>query len=299
MQPSQGVATVSPLGCFLIMSQIVHALEQVVLRVKAQDYTISTAVTVQSAPWRGQKKEAAVKKMWLASLLIVSMGILPQSAWAQVVAQAAPPAELLLFTQEELAVTATRTSKPVSETPSATSVITHEEIKRSGLTHIPDILRRVPGVDVTTTTAGHSDVNIRGLNKALSARTLVLVDGRTVFINGQGFIPWEAIPISIRDIERIEVVKGPVQALYGSPALSGVINIITRSPFDVSGVELTHRYGGQRFLTEDLIHGGRLSEELAYKMTAGWKEWDAFEGTNDDAVDAFTWTGALAKKLGD
>lgn len=233
-----------------------------------------------------------MKTTWLVGALVVWGMITP--VWAV----EAVPAELLLFTQEELAVTATRRAKPVTQSPSATTVITREEIHRSGLWHIPDILRRVAGVDVTQTTAGHSEVNVRGLNKALSARTLVLVDGRTVYINGQGFIPWEAIPLQIEDIERIEIVKGPVQALYGSPALSGVVNIITRSPFDVDGVELTQRFGN-RFLHEDLLQGAMLTETIGYKMGFGWKEWDAFKTTDKDAVDEATWTGTLGMKLGD
>ena len=211
------------------------------------------------------------------------------------IAAAQPPVagELLLFTQEELAVTATRTTKPISESPSSTTVITRDDIMRSGLWHIPDLLRRVPGVDVASTTAGQSEVNIRGLNKALSARTLVLVDGRTVFVNGQGFTPWEALPLLIDDVDRIEVVKGPVQALYGSPALAGVVNVITRSPFDVNGVEVTQRYGSQHLLQETVVQGARLSDSLAYKIAGGWKEWDAFEGVNKDAVDQATGTAAV------
>jgi len=234
-----------------------------------------------------------VKRSWLAGVLVV-MGI-ATPVWA---AEAAVPAELLLFTQEELTVTATRRAKPVTEAPSATTVITREEIHRSGIWHVPDLLRRVVGVDVAQTTAGHSEVNIRGLNKPLSPRTLVLVDGRTVYINGQGFIPWEAIPLQVEDIDRIEIVKGPVQALYGSPALSGVINIITRSPFDMKGVELYQRFGN-RFLHEDLIQGAQLSDTVGYKMGFGWKEWDAFKDVDKDAVDEATWTGAVSKKLGD
>ncbi|RKY31263.1 MAG: hypothetical protein DRP74_05270 [Candidatus Omnitrophota bacterium] len=190
------------------------------------------------------------------------------------------PAELLLFTQKELVVTATRTAMPITKSPSAVTVITREEILRAGTTHIPEILRSVVGVDVARVSFGYSDVNIRGLNKALSSRTLVLVDGRTVFVNGQGFTPWEGIPISIEDIKRIEVVKGPAEALYGSPALCGVINIITRDPEEVEGTESNTSVGTYGTYRQSLLQGGDINEKAAYKVSAEFSRAATFEGLN-------------------
>jgi len=190
-------------------------------------------------------------KFW-RSIGIVLIGLSGMSplGWAEEPLSA----ELALFTKEELVITPTRTERGISEVPSATTVITSEEIRRSGLLHLPDILRRVAGVDVASDTASQSEVNIRGLNiEQLSPRTLVLVDGRTVFINAHGFTDWESIPLVLEDIERIEVVRGPVEALYRSPALSGVINIITKDPRAINKTALSQTYGNgkTRVVTSD------------------------------------------------
>jgi len=203
-------------------------------------------------------------------------------------AAASLSAELALFTQEELAVTASRVEKPVSESPSATTVITREEIRRSGATHIPELLRYVAGIDVATVSPGHSEVNIRGMNKALSPRTLVLVDGRTVFVNAQGYTPWEAIPVAIEDIKRIEIVKGPVEALYGSPALNGVINIITRDPSEVKGVESNTSLGTQNTQRQTLLTGGTIGEKWAYKLAGEYSHIGTFQGLRRDAWQSGT-----------
>lgn len=212
-------------------------------------------------------------------------------------------AEIALFSQAELSVTATRIERPLLESPAAIAVITRDEIIRSGATHIPDILRRVAGIDVVEISPGHSEVNIRGLNTAYSPRTSVLIDGRTVFINAQGFIPWESIPVAVEDIERIEIVKGPVEALYGSPALSGVINIITRDPEKVKGTESYTSIGNYETWRQVLRYGASVNEKIAYKVSTEYSKLDAFEGVPvsgkivHDALERQMVNAAISYKL--
>jgi iron complex outermembrane receptor protein len=234
-----------------------------------------------------------MKRLWWSWGLLVWLGMIP-SGWAQ----ESLPAELALFTKEELVITPTRLEQEISKSPSATTVITGEQIRRSGLLHLPDILRRVPGVDVASNTASQSEVNIRGVNiEQLSPRTLVLVDGRTVFINVHGFTFWETIPLVLEDIERIEVVRGPVEALYRSPALSGVINIITKDPREINSTEVSQVYGNLHTRYVTLLHGQTVNEQLAYKLSGGWKEWNNFEGTDRDGVDSAIFNAALSYQL--
>ncbi len=236
-------------------------------------------------------------KFW-RSIGIVLIGLSGMSplGWAEEPLSA----ELALFTKEELVITPTRTERGISEVPSATTVITSEEIRRSGLLHLPDILRRVAGVDVASDTASQSEVNIRGLNiEQLSPRTLVLVDGRTVFINAHGFTDWESIPLVLEDIERIEVVRGPVEALYRSPALSGVINIITKDPRAINKTALSQTYGNGKTRVVTLHHGHSINPQLAYKISGSWKEWDNFAGLDRDGVDTAVFNGALSYQIDD
>ncbi len=125
--------------------------------------------------------------------------------------------------------------------PLDVDVITAEEIQRSGALSIPEALRLVPGMIVRQKTNGNFDMHIRGndntppglyLFDSENTITLVMIDSRPVYNYFQGGTFWEALPIGINDIERIEVVRGPSTALYGPNAMSGVVNIITKKECD-------------------------------------------------------------------
>jgi outer membrane receptor protein involved in Fe transport len=110
------------------------------------------------------------------------------------------------------------------------TIITADEIRQSGSRNIPEILSRVPGLDILQTGATVYDVGVRGYQTPFQPRLLVLVDGRQVFIDDYARTLWDNIPVNVDDIRQIEVVKGAASALYGSNAAGGVINIITYSP---------------------------------------------------------------------
>ncbi|HEX9400853.1 MAG TPA: TonB-dependent receptor [Anaeromyxobacter sp.] len=129
-------------------------------------------------------------------------------------------------------VTPSGQASRVSESPSTTFVITADEIRHSGATSVPEILRRVPGLDVRQMTATDGQLGLRGFAYEIADRILVLVDGRTVYIDFFGGTSFEMLPVSLVDIERIEVVLGPGASVYGNKAMLGTINIITRSAAD-------------------------------------------------------------------
>ena len=131
---------------------------------------------------------------------------------------------------EESVVSASRFAQSPLDAPNATYVITRQDIRLSGLTSIGELLRRVPGIDIMTMTPGDQSISFRGFNQRLSPRTLVLVDGRSVYIDPLGATFWSILPFNVEDIERIEVIRGPASALYGADAFSGIVNIITRAP---------------------------------------------------------------------
>jgi iron complex outermembrane receptor protein len=131
---------------------------------------------------------------------------------------------------EERVVTASRRAQSSLEAPNATTVITAEDIRLSGATSLPELLRRVPGADVMALGVGSANVSLRGFNQRIANKVLVLVDGRTEYQDFLGLTLWSSIPISMEEIERIEVIRGPGSALYGANAMLGVINIITQAP---------------------------------------------------------------------
>ncbi len=141
-------------------------------------------------------------------------------------------------------VTASRYGQDPLLAPSSITVITAEEIALSGATSIPDVLRRVPGMDVMQPSAGQPEVSIRGFNRRLSNKVLVLIDGRSTYADYLGATIWGTLPLALTDIERIEVIRGVGAALYGASAFAGVVNIITKAPGDPGVDNEIHGSGG-------------------------------------------------------
>lgn len=149
---------------------------------------------------------------------------------------------------EPVTLSATGSPMRASEVPGSMIILTAEDIRKTGATTIPEVLRNVPGVKVTEWSLSFSDVAVRSHNQAFSSRLLVLINGRQVFQSYWSMTHWRQLPVQMAEIEQIEIVKGPNTALFGFNAVGGVINIITKSPHGETGAEATVRYGTQDFL---------------------------------------------------
>jgi iron complex outermembrane receptor protein len=141
---------------------------------------------------------------------------------------------------------ASRRLEPVRAAPSAIFVLTNDDIRRAHATSIPEALRLVPGVQVAQVDANKWAVGIRGFNGRTTNKLLVLVDGRTIYDPLFSGVLWEARDMMLEDVDRIEVVRGPGGTLWGSNAVNGVINIITRSARDTQGGLLGIGVGTER-----------------------------------------------------
>ena len=126
--------------------------------------------------------------------------------------------------------------KPLLDSPSNVYVITEDDIRSSGATDIPTLLRQVPGMEVIQMTGAQFDVSVRGGNQAGSSRLLIRIDGRSIYLDtsGAGLLVWKSIPVTLPEIKRIEVLKGPASSVYGFNAFDGVVNIITKSPEEMT-----------------------------------------------------------------
>lgn len=135
--------------------------------------------------------------------------------------------ELQEYTLDQMVVTATRTEKKIIDVPASVEVITAKDIEKSGATYIDDALKKVTGIAVSRTGGlanSKSVVTMRGVKSG--SDVLVLVDGQPMVNAYSGTVNWNDIPVE--SIEKIEVVKGPGSAIYGSNAMAGVINITTK-----------------------------------------------------------------------
>ncbi len=143
--------------------------------------------------------------------------------------------EEFLFEPEREVEAAGKTRVKHRDTPMEVVVLTREEIRRSGLRTIPELLRRVLGVEVARLSVPFGSVAVRGNLNFASDNMLVLVDGISYYDPFFGTTRWETIPVLVDDIDSIEVVRGPAGALYGANASRGVIAIKTRSPSEGGG----------------------------------------------------------------
>lgn len=139
-----------------------------------------------------------------------------------------------LFEDERRVQTAARRVQAAGEAPAAVDVITGAEIAASGARDLCDVLRFRPGLDVVdgrnTRGSNRCVVSIRGFARDAVTEVLVLIDGRSTYSPMAGTILWQQLPVQLQDIERVEIVRGPNAALYGSGAGLGVINVITKAP---------------------------------------------------------------------
>lgn len=223
------------------------------------------------------RQNVGLRKGLIAVLLSLVMVV---SFIPLVSAQEAMERELLLFQEIPTVITASKREQPISETASGVMVVTAEDIKQSGATSIADVLRQVAGIDVIEPTAAGHQVGIRGFPDA--KHVLVNLDGNNIFIYHSNLIFWDSIPISLEEIDRIEIIKGPGAVFHGGNAFSGVINIITKTPEQLRGTQV-NLVGGEKDTTlGSIIHAGSY-EDWEYSINAGHREAKRWEGGLKDA----------------
>lgn len=164
--------------------------------------------------------------------------------------------EETLYLKEETVSIASRYEQPISRAPSDVYVITEDNIRHSGATDIPTLLRRVPGMEVMQTNAVDLNVSVRGNNQLHANKLLALVDGRSIYIDQSGQVLWKLLPVALTEIKRIEVLKGPASAVYGFNAFDGVVNIITKFPEEMRGTTLQAAGGELGTLHTSIAHAG-------------------------------------------
>ncbi|ESQ89375.1 hypothetical protein ABAC460_12760 [Asticcacaulis sp. AC460] len=180
---------------------------------------------------------------------------------------------------EPVTTSATGSPQRSTEVPVDMTIISAEEIKRSGATDIPTILSRVAGVDILPFSAGASELSVRGYNQARSPRMLVLINGRQVYLDHFGYTDWYTLPVALGEIRQIELVRGPNSALFGFNAVSGVINIITYNPKydDVDSASVAT--GSLNYGSATIISTARLGA-LSARISLASEQQDEWQNTN-------------------
>ena len=197
--------------------------------------------------------------------------------------------ELRWIHEETFVFTASRHEQKISETAAAVFIVTHEDIRRSGATTIPDILRMVPGLQVSQINSNMWAVTSRGFNRRFADKLLVLMDGRTIYSSTFTGVLWDTKDTLIEDIERIEVIRGPGAALWGANAVNGIINIITKKVEDTQGTLLTFGTGNIERSFGGVRYGGKLGNNLFYRGYVKYFDRDGLNisSTSADANDSW------------
>ena len=196
-------------------------------------------------------------------------------------------ADLSLEALSDLDVIVTSVSKKeqkLSEAASAIYVISQEDIRRSGATSTPELLRMVPGLFVANIAANSWVVSSRGFGSEYSNKLLVLMDGRSLYNSVFSGVYWQIQDYPLEDIERIEVIRGPGATLWGANAVNGVINIITKHSEDTQGGSST-TFMGTTERYESFRYGGSNGENLFYRIYGKYRDVDEFKDQFDDNTD--------------
>ncbi len=196
-----------------------------------------------------------------------------------------------LMIQELIVTSAAKKPQRLSDVASAVYVLTQDDIRRSGATNLPDLLRLVPGVQVARITAHKWAVSIRGFNSQYAAKLLVLIDGRSIYSHLNAGVVWDIHNPMLEDIDRIEIIRGPGASIWGENAMNGVINIITKRPSETQGSLLVAGGGNTEKVMAGFRHGGTLLDKGYYRVYGRYFDRDdggSFQGAPaDDRADGF------------
>jgi iron complex outermembrane receptor protein len=201
-------------------------------------------------------------------------------AWpVQVTELPAPASELKRLSLEQLmeidVTSVSKRSEPVSGAAAAITVITGDDIRRSGANNLPDALRLAVSMEVAQSNGNTWAIGSRGFNLTTSNKLLVLIDGRTVYTPLFSGVFWDVQDVMLEDVDRIEIIRGPGATLWGANAVNGVINILTRSSHETQGALVTLGGGKEEEGFASFRQGGRIGDGTTYRAYGKYSYRDA------------------------
>lgn len=209
--------------------------------------------------------------------ILACASLLATTAWAQETEQAAAATEEPAREVEDIVVvTASRTEQSLHDAPATISVLTEADIAAIPADDYGDLLRNVPGLNVSQMSARDIQIAGRTATNSLSTSQLVLVDSRTIYLDFFGFVAWDFLPVNPYEIKQIEVVRGPGSAVWGANAFSGVVNLITKSPRDLDGTAVLLGGGELGSFFGSISHAG-VRDKFGYKISAAYSEQDPYD----------------------
>ena len=143
-----------------------------------------------------------------------------------------------------MVVSASKTEEKLTNAPATMTVITATTIQHATSQNFAELLRPIPGLNITQVSARDINVTSRAATGTLATGLLALLDGRSLYQDMFGFVMWDFLPVNLNEIKQIEVIRGPASAVWGANALYGVVNVITKSPREMQGTSAMFGIGG-------------------------------------------------------
>ena len=178
-------------------------------------------------------------------------------------------------------VSGSRTEEKLINAPVTMTVITAETIENAPTRNFAELLRSVPGLNLTQVSARDINATTRSATGTLSTGQLALLDGRSLYQDFFGFVMWDFLPVNLNEIKQVEVIRGPASAVWGANAFNGVINVLTKSPREIQGTSVTYGMGlFDRSVNDNDADGGMLvyfsgthaqaiNDRWAFKLSGG------------------------------
>ncbi len=232
------------------------------------------------------------RKGWRAVLL---GALLAATASAVAGGEQERPVDFTSFSLEELMETeitsVSRKAERLRDVPAAVYVITAEDIRRSGATCLAEVLRMVPGLEVARSGSHTWEISARGFRYRTANKFLVLIDGRAVYAPVFGTVLWEDQDLVLEDIARIEVIRGPGATVWGTNAVNGVINVITKAAGETPGTLVRFSVGNEETIEALWRRGGTFSRGAWRVSAKAFRRDDLVQ--EDGRPSADRWGGSL------
>jgi outer membrane receptor protein involved in Fe transport len=184
--------------------------------------------------------------------------------------------------EETVVVSASRTEEKLINAPATMTVIGQQTIQSAPTQNFAELLRAVPGMNITQVSARDINVTTRGATGTLATGQLALLDGRSLYQDFFGFVMWDFLPVNLNEIKQVEVIRGPASAVWGANALNGVVNVITKTPREMQGTSAVLGVGGfdrdagssagegaGTLFYISGTHAQAVNDRVAFKISAG------------------------------
>jgi len=186
--------------------------------------------------------------------------------------------------EETVVVSASRAEEKLINAPATMSVITSNSIETAPSANFAELLRSIPGVNITQVSARDINVTSRAATSTLATGQLAMLDGRSLYQDFFGFVMWDFLPVNFNEIKQVEVIRGPASAVWGANALYGVVNVISKSPREMRGASATFGFGGfdrpsdsaGSLWTVSGTWADAPNDRWSYKLSGGGFSQDAF-----------------------